>query len=291
MRRPISLCIALGCLSLAPTALAQDIVSLPAGASSPPDTRTDIGPDVPYWSAGPSRWFAAVVFESAGIALRTELDLGYGKPHYKWIGLQADSGLSLRGISTFGGVRGVMPWGSLRFGPRFWTALTQKLLPEVDSVTREMLDVDEGLRSRYLSLEAEASAQIPVPYGSIGLLFTGFGLFGIEEGHYVFEDSLRVVVDPPLVGRFRVTYLSSTGPPGTLRVGGLAELIYNPGREMVNVRLGPAVAVSLTHHLSAIAAVALSVYNPDNLGIAGADVGQIGLRYQWATGDLWPEFP
>jgi hypothetical protein len=60
---------------------------------------------------------------------------------------------------------------------------------------------------------------------------------------------------------------------------------------MVNVRLGPAIVVSLTHHLEAVGVAALSVFNPDEIGLAGADLGQIGMRYRWATGDLWPEFP
>jgi len=32
-------------------------------------------------------------------------------------------------------------------------------------------------------------------------------------------------------------------------------------------------------------------YSPDTLGLIGADLGQLGLRYRWATGDRFPEFP
>ena len=271
------------------TARAQQGVGL--GAASPPDVRTDITAARPYWGAGPPRFFASVMFETAGISVRDELAVGYGRPHHTWAGLQIDNKLSLSSLTFFGGVRAVAPWGSVKFGPRFVTAANQKLIPEADVVTKTMLDAGEGLRSKYLSLDAEASFSIPLPFGAIGLLATGYGLVSVEDDHYVFEDSLRVVIEPPFVGRFRASYLAPIGSPATLKIGALAELIYNPGREYFNVRLGPAVAVSLTHHLEAVASVALSVYNPDEIGVAGADLGQIGLRYRWATGDLWPEFP
>jgi hypothetical protein len=130
-----------------------------------------------------------------------------------------------------------------------------------------------------------------LPVGSIGGLVDAYYILGVPDGFYLFEDQLRVIVDPPFVGRARLSYLAAIGDPQTFRVGGLAELIYNPGRQYFNVRIGPAVAVSLTHHLEAVASVAISVANPDEIGISGADLGQIGLRYRWATGDLWPEFP
>jgi len=29
----------------------------------------------------------------------------------------------------------------------------------------------------------------------------------------------------------------------------------------------------------------------DQLGVVGADLGQLGLRYRWASGDRWSDFP
>jgi len=31
--------------------------------------------------------------------------------------------------------------------------------------------------------------------------------------------------------------------------------------------------------------------SPDELGLVGADLGQLGLRYRWASNDRWPDFP
>lgn len=278
---------ALCAIALVPgVAEAQSISSTPPSAG-----RSDIGPDQPYWAAGQPRPFAAVVFESAGIGAKTELDLGFGRPHYLWAGLDIESSFSLRSLSEFAGLKAVAPWGFVRFGPRFVTSFSQKLIVPADVITRAAIDQDAGFRSKYLSLDAEASASIPLPVGSLGLLVTAYGVLDVVDDFYVFEDSLRVIIDPPFVGRARVSYLAGIGKPSTLRVGGVFEGIYNPAREMVNLRVGPAVAVSLTHHLEAVGVAAFSVYNPDEIGLAGADLGQIGLRYRWASGDLWPDFP
>lgn len=274
---------------VAPPALAQDIND--PSISSPTAGRADISAQRPYWGGGPARAFAAGAFDSAGIGLRTELDLGYGRPHNQWAGLELASGISLRGISLMSYARAQAPWGSIRFGPRFFSALNQKLIPEVDVVTRPLLELNDGLRNKYLSLDGEVNVSIPLPVGAVGILVNALGLFGVPDGYYVFEDSLRTVVEPRFVGRGRLSYLAGIGKPATLRVGGVAEVIYNPGRELFSVRAGPAVAVALTHHLEAVGVAAFSLYTPDEIGLAGADLGQIGFRYRWASGDLWPDFP
>jgi len=277
-------------LTASSTASAQDPRDLGAGATSPPD-RDELSSGRPYWSSGQQRWFAAAVFDTAGLSGKVDFQVGYGKPHYQWLGLDVETQVSLSGLGAFGGLRAATPFGSLRMGPRFFTALGQHLVERADVVTRPMLDVFEGPRSRYLSLEAEATFSVPLPLGSFGALVSASGIFGVDEDYLLFEHSLRVVIDPPFVARMRLNYLAPVGAYKTFRLGGMIEGIYNPGREYINIRTGPAVAVSLTHHLEALGAVAFSVYNPDEIGLAGADLGQIGLRYRWASGDAWPEFP
>lgn len=291
MNRAIAASMASLVLLTARMAEAQDVGNAGASVSPPSVGRSDIGTDRPYWGAAPSRLFAAGAFETAGIGARTELDLGYGKPHHRWIGLELATSLSLKGMAASGYVHGQMPWGHFRFGPRFFTGLNQKLIPEVDVVTRPLLEVNDGLRSKYLSLDGELAGNIPLPFGSIGLVGNVYGILTVPEGYYVFEDATRTVIDPPWIGRARISYLAPIGKPATLRVGGLAEVIFNPERELVNIRTGPAVAVALTHHLEAIGVAAFSVFNRDEIGLSGADFTQIGFRYRWATGDLWPEFP
>lgn len=270
--------------------VAQDFRASSVAAPSP-GARADLGTFRPYWGAAPERPFVAAVLETAGIAARTELNLGYGKPHHLWAGLEVNSQLAVRGFSQSVAVRATAPFGTMRFGPRFVTMVNQVFVPATDVVTRPMLDADEAQRLRYLALDGEANFAIPLPVGSLGLGIGAYGFFSVPDDNLFLEDNLRVVVGGRFAGRARATYLVGVGNPDTLRIGGLTEVIVNPGREMVNVRLGPAIVVSLTHHLEAVGVAALSVFNPDEIGLAGADLGQIGIRYRWATGDLWPEFP
>ena len=222
--------------------------------------------------------------------MRTELNLGIGKPHHEWAGVELTSNLSLRGLSEFLGIRAVMPWANVRFGSRFVSLFSQRLIPEKEVVTRTDLDADDGLKSHYLTVDGEVNFNIPLPVGTLGLGGGAYGLFFLPKGYFVLEENLRTVVAAPFVARGRASYLFGVGTPDTLQIGGVA-VIVNPARELVNVRVGPAVAVSLTHHFEAVGVAVFSVFNPDEIGLAGADLGQIGLRYRWATGDLWPEFP
>ncbi len=75
--------------------------------------------------------------------------------------LRLDASLSLRGGGVFGGLRASAPWGFVRIGLRFWTSTSQKLLEPQTSYSRAELDVSDGLRSKYLSLDGEISGPAP----------------------------------------------------------------------------------------------------------------------------------
>ncbi len=278
-------------VSVAGTAFAQEDVVTNPGTLPASELRTGIGVTRPYWSAGEYRPFLAAVFETGGVSLRTELDAGWGKPHYSWFGTEISSSMSLRGLTAFGGLRGVLPFGHVRAGGRYVASISQRFLDKTAVVTRPMLDVDEGDRSRYVSIDGEVQFEIPVPIGKLGGVASAHGLFGVPEDKLVFEDALRIIAEGPFIARGRLQYLAGIGDPPTFRVGGIVEVMGDPVREAVWIRSGPAVAVSLTHHLEAVGVAALTLLSPDEIGLAGADMGQIGLRYRWASGDLWPEFP
>ncbi len=270
---------------------AQELSRLPPGQFSDSGLRTGIGSRRPYWSAGEPRAFFATVFDFGGISGRVEADLGYGKPHYTWAGLETGASLSLRGVTEYAGMRTVLPFGFIRLAGRFFEATSQKLILPRPVITRPMLDVSEGPRSAYGAIDGEVSFDIPLPLGAIGVLASAHGIFPTQDHYYVFEESLRVVTAAPFLWRGRLSYLAGVGDPPTLRVGGVAEVVHDPSRDAVTLRTGPAITVSLTHHLEAVGVAAFTFFGPDEIGLAGADLGQISLRYRWATGDLWPDFP
>jgi hypothetical protein len=57
------------------------------------------------------------------------------------------------------------------------------------------------------------------------------------------------------------------------------------------MRVGPVFGMTLSHHLDASASFMVTTASNDALGLLGGEFSTIGLRYRWATGDRWPEFP
>jgi len=151
--------------------------------------------------------------------------------------------------------------------------------------------IPESPNSHYLALEGELAGSVPLPWGSLFGVGTVYYLAGVPDDWFVFEDALHVVVDPPWLWRVRLGHVLSFGKDNGLRVGFAAELIGVPNREVHVLRIGPQLTVALTHHLDAQASVMAVVASPDALRLLGAEVGQFGLRYRWATGDPFPEFP
>jgi hypothetical protein len=266
-----------------------------AQSGGDPDPRIEatagLGVSSPYWGIGKPRPFAAAVFDVGGIFARTELDVGWGKPHSAWGGLEAASKLTIGGITLYVGPRISVPHFSLRAGLRDYQSTdTHWLVPRYE-YDRVHLDLLGPPRSHYAALDAEIVVDAPLGPGTASLLTSAHGLFGVDPGFYVYEDALHVIVKPPWVFRTRAAWLGNVGKLDDMALGGAVELIEVPNRGATTVRVGPVVAVALTHHLQAIGAAMFVVGGRDELGLGGADLGQIGLRYRWATGDPWPEFP
>jgi hypothetical protein len=288
---PIVVCAA--CLAIPRRALAQD----PSDSPPPQDatgTTAGISQKRPYWrGSGPWRPFMAAVFDFGIFYARPRMQLGWGKPHWSWVGLEIGTGISSSGPSFHTGLRMALPMFDFRVGARYETSLDHYFLTPRESYER--LDIEERNfgRARYLAAEAELSSSIPLPCdaGSIITVISGYNLLGVPEGTFVFDEQMKVVVDPPFYWRARLGYLAHIGWEGTMRLGAAAEVIHLPEREDYVVRAGPAISVSLTHHLETLATVMIVAHGPDNLGLVGADFGQLGLRYRWATGDRFPELP
>jgi hypothetical protein len=287
LERIAALGIAIGWFAAAPEARAQDPADLP------PDTGSDAlraGTEQrrAYWrGTGPVRPFLASVIELGAFHVRPWLQAGYGKPHYEWFGAEIYQSMSVSGGRSYAGIRGTWPYIDVRGGWRYEFPTSTYLMPRKDSYEREDMENPAFGRSTYLAAEAELSGTIPVPNGSIIAVAT----LGVPDDRLLLEQALKVVTEPPWMWRARVGYLYHFGWQGTLRLGVSAEVIHPIRRQDVVVRAGPLMSAALTHHLEANAAIMVVAYSPDSLGLAGADLGQIGLRYRWATGDRFPEFP
>lgn len=268
----------------------QDIADLP-GQTNPPHSLDRYDPKTPYWQLGRVRPFLAAVMNLGGIYYRPELEVGYGRPHSAWGGAEVWSKISLGGVAFYVGPRLTLPSLDLRVGARMVSSAGQNLLPRREVYDNNHLDAESPPRSHYWSIDSEVNVSGAAPGGNASLLVSAFALGGVEDGYDVFEDSLHIIVQPPLVWRARLTYLASLGPYNNMGLGWAAEVINSPARDLTVFRMGPVVTVALTRHLQATAAGLLGIDSRDDIGLSGADLGQIGLSYRWASGEPFPDFP
>jgi hypothetical protein len=276
------------------TAHAQDPSDLPPSGGSVDALRQGVEQQRPFWrGSGPNRPFMAATIDVGGIFFRPTLQLGIGKPHYRWIGFEGAAAVSQAGGQNYLGLNAVLPGLQARLGARYVFATDQRFLRPSDTFTREDLEPlpDDLGYSRYLNIEVEMSGSVGVPGGNAFASFAGYAIRGVQKNTFLFEETLRIVVDPPYLWRARTGYMFHMGFLGALKVGAAGEVIGVLERETFVVRAGPVVSVSLTHHLEGIAQAMIVAASPDELGLDGADLGQLGLRYSWATGDRWAEFP
>lgn len=278
---------------LASDARAQDVADLPPGTGTGDSLTEGLENQRPFWSgSGPTRPFFASTIEGGALFVRPTAHLGYGKPFHRWIGAEGGASLALGGVRLYGGLHVDVPkWGEFHLHARYENPRNQFWLPVRRNYTRQDLEIQSTGRSAYIVGEAEYRGSYAVPGGNIAAVLTGYYIGNIPDDRYVFERGLRVVLDPPWMWRARLAYLYHLGWLGTMRLGAAGEVIHLVNRGEAVVRAGPALSVSLTHHLDAVGAAMIVVASPDNLGLVGADLGQLVLRYRWSTGDRWADFP
>jgi len=291
-RRAWLLILVLAALLLPRTARAQDPADAPPATNQSDAITTGLEQRRPFWrGSGGERPFFAATLDGGALYLRPRAHIGYGRPHFQWVGAEVGTGLSLSGVTGYAGLRGVFPYLDLSIGARYESPRDQAFLPRQDSFVREELELTTLPQARYVVGQVEAASAIPFPGGNIVAVASGYYISNVPDDLLVFEQSLRVVSDAPWMWRGRLGYLYHLGWLGTMRVGALAEFIHLVGRKDFVIRTGPALSVSLTHHLEATAQVLLVAQSPDSLGLRGADLGRLGLRYRWALGDNWADFP
>ena len=154
-----------------------------------------------YWELGRVRWFGVATVELGYAYAKPKLAVGYGRPYWSWVGIEAYPALSLHGVSPYGGVAAAVPGLAVRAGARYVYPFTRTLLPAKDSYERVDLELERGRRADYLALEAEATATVPVWGGSAFAVLTGYRIGSVPDDQFLFEESLRAVMDPPYIFR------------------------------------------------------------------------------------------
>jgi hypothetical protein len=268
-------------LSVEGTAFAQ---AAPADIPAPPVTSE---PQRGLWARGEPRAFAATTIDVGYLYIKPRLVLGYGKPYWRWVGIDINPIATNDYLGMYGGLRFAIPHADLRFGSRYVSAFRHNFLDQRTSYDAIDLNQFSGDKARYYTLEAELSSAIPVGPGSVLSVFTYSANRGIPEGRFIYEEHMRVITGP-WMWRARLGYGVRLGAEGNAMVGAVGEVLGLPQRGLPGSayvwRAGMIGTFSISEHLEALLSIVIPVVGPDTIGIAGGDLAEFGLRYRWATG-------
>ena len=294
--RTRSLVFVLACLAVASRALA-DTPSVPVPLESESfetEQANDAWQGPPkngYWSVGKPRWFIAARPEVGTPYAKPYLSLGYGMPHWLWLGVDVNAIVTLEMAQAYGGVRASTPILDLAFGLRDTWSFEKRFMAPAPRFTRSDVLDGQGEHARYWAWEAEGVAVLPLPYAGLVADVIVVRTLDVPEDLYVYDESYRAIVAKPLFVTARLAAVARFFKEQSVRVGVLAEHVFETGRPEAVWRVGPIASIQLTDHLELNAGVTLAVASPDALGLSLGAYGIAGLRWRWATGEGKPEAP
>lgn len=212
------------------------------------------------------------------------MSVGYGKPFWRWIGIDANPAVSNKYLAGYAGLRLALPIVELRAGARYTRDWAQSVLAPQNGYDRlEFESQTLGLAS-YTNLEAEATGGFPLGPGSILAIASGTYMTSVPSGVYVYDDTLRVITNPPWIWRGRLGYAVRLGVEGKVSLAVVGDLLGMPKRDALVLRVGLVGSAALSDHIEVIGSLIPPIASPDTLGVAQGDFAQLGIRYRWATG-------
>lgn len=238
-----------------------------------------------YWALGASRFFVSSTIDVGYLYFRPQIAIGYGKPHWSWVGAELSPSITNTGVLEYAGLHAAFRYMDLRIGGRYVFSFSHHLLEPRASYSRDDIDTRSGPPSRYVALDAEISFSVPLPVGSLFGIADAHGIFGVPKDMYLFEEALHTVIKPPFLARGRLGYGFTLGD---VTLGAFGEVIENPGRSQLVVRVGPTAGLQISDHLDLFATFAFVVASQDTSGLTGGDLGTLGVRYRWASGESVP---
>lgn len=236
------------------------------------------------WNEGVPRPFAAVLVDAGYLYLRPRGQLGYGMPFNMWAGIEANPILVAAGLGGYGGLRVAWQYVDLRVGVRYFAAFQHAFLIPQEKFDRLDLDRTDQRKARFTTIEAELNVAVPAGPGDILATASASDVEGVPEGSYVFEETLRVIVDPPFVWRGRGGYVFRFGARDSFSLGPVVDVLDVPRRDdSLTVRAGPVMRIQLSRHFDVRGSFVTTISSPDRLGLVGGDFTELGVRYRTAT--------
>lgn len=274
-----------------PTTIGNDPNAPPVIDPTPPlgilPTATDALVDprmARSWGAAPARFFLATTADVGFVYLRPRASVGYGRPFTSWVGLDVNPVASGAGLGAYGGLRLEIPFIDFRVGVRWFGAFNRTYLDPHDHYDRIQLETENDRPSRVVTYETEADTSIPVGPGNLIGRGSLSYMSGVPAGKYVFEETLRIIANPPWVWRIRGGYVFRLGDYQQHSIGVVVDALDVPNRDdSKTIRVGPVLRWVLSRRVEVRGSFVLTVYSPDRIGLVGSDFTELGVRYRWAT--------
>lgn len=269
-----------------PTATAPPAPLVPANALPPradaPTMWIDRNLSRSWETGGPRPFFSAMV-DVGYLYLRPRVALGYGRPFHRWIGLEANPSVSSNVFGSYGGIRVDLPYFDIRMGARYNMSFQRSYLRPDDSYDRYELESTALGRSRAVALETEANLTLPAGPGTILGLGSVSYITNVPANQLVYEETLRLIVQPPWVLRTRWGYVFGFGAHQQFSIGPVVDFLDVPERKSFVLRAGALVRFVLSRSFEIRGSFVPRIFSQDELGLLESDFTELGLRWRWAT--------
>ena len=235
------------------------------------------------WELGGPRPFFSTLVDIGYLYFRPRVQLGWGKPFHKWVGIEANPSISTNSTGGYAGVRIDIPHFDIRVGARQTYSFNRSYLTPKVEYDRYDLESTAKARTFLTTLESEANFSIPAGPGAIIGLASVSYVTGAPKGDLAYEETLRVIVTPPWVLRQRVGYMFGFGEHKQASIGPAIDVLEVPARHSQVVRAGVLARFVLSRSFELRGTFMPRLLSQDELGLLESDFTELGLRWRWAT--------
>ncbi len=234
------------------------------------------------WDSDEDTFFTTVASDIGFIYLRPRVTLGYGSPYWKFVGIDTYFLATNSFTSPYVGWRASFPFLDALMGVRYVHAFDRRILPKKNEYEGEDLDLEPGdTRSTYTAIDFELVLVAPLFHG--GVFLTAHPVWvDAPSDVRIYEEVLRVVMEPPFAMGLRGGYVYGFGASLDVKAGFLLEHVIMPGRPANVVRGGPAVLIGLSKHFDFLFAFSPVLTSPDSLGILHGTYAYLGFLHRFS---------
>lgn len=234
------------------------------------------------WSTGRDRWFVAGRVDGGFLFLRPRVSVGYGRPHFDWIGLDLVPTVQFSAAGGYAGANMEGRFLEIRSGVLYQYSFNRSFLPAAPSYDLQDLDTLDGPRASYFLWDSEFDLYFPIEPVRLRYQVQPVVAYGIPEDHYLYFDSLRVISGRGLTLRQRIG-VEFFWPGTTIGIAPEVEVVWLHERSAAVFRAGGTIRWLLSDEFEVRTSFLPAFVSPDRLGRANSDVLEFALRWRWAT--------